>query len=162
MLVRPGLGLPDLFQQALHHGLGVAFDAHGNRVVAPDLLRVDLDLDDLGVRRDEPVVVERGGLAEPGAHGQDGVGLAHRLDAFQRPQSAQVAQVVGVVVGHGVGPSVGRYDGGAGQFRHAADYLAGIAPLHSTAGQYDRALGGRQNGGGLVDQALVSPGTGLA
>ena len=62
---------------------------------------------------------------------------------------------------HGVGPPVGRYDGGAGQFGHPADHVSGVAPLDTAAGQDDRALGGGQYCGGLVDQALVSPGPGL-
>ena len=81
----------DLLQQALHHRLGVSLDSHHQRIVAAQFLWVDFYLDDFGVGWDVSVVVEGGGLAETGSHGQDDVGLAHGLDAFLRAQSAQVA-----------------------------------------------------------------------
>ena len=82
--VRVGFGftLPDFLQETIHDRLGVTFDPYRYGVVSPDFLRVDLDLDNLGVCWDESVVVESGGLAKSSTHGQYGVGLTHRLNSF--------------------------------------------------------------------------------
>ncbi|MGC2517820.1 MAG: hypothetical protein WA373_01750, partial [Burkholderiales bacterium] len=78
-------------------------------IVAPDLLRVDLDLHDRHVGRNDAVIVERGELGEPRACGENQVrALQQRLRlgrarAPDRPHHQRVAgrdRVVARIRGH--------------------------------------------------------------
>ena len=83
----------------------------------------------------EAVVKESGRLPQPGAGGHDNVGVADGVNSLRSAQPAQMPQVVGMVVRHGVGPPVGGNDGCAGQFGQPGDLRIGQAPFHAAAGQ---------------------------
>ena len=79
------LPLAQFLQQPLGHRSGVAFNADGDRVVAANFLRVNLNLDYPGVCGYEAVVVERRGLPQAGAYGQDDVSLSRGFDTLGSP-----------------------------------------------------------------------------
>ena len=161
-LVGPVLSGLDPLNDFLQHRLDIALDSHFHWIVAADFLGVDLYLHDASVGGNKPVVVEAGGLAQPGAGGQDHVGVADGLDPFIGPQPAQVPQEIWVVVGYRVGPPVGCDNGSAQQVGQAGNFRRGHAPLDSATGHDHRTLGGKQCAGRFVHQVAVAPGPGLA
>ena len=154
--------MPEFLENALGHGSGIAFDADGDGVVAPDFLGIDLNLNDLRIGGDEAVIVKGGGLAKAGANGQDDVGFTDGLDSLGRAETAEMPEEIWVVGGHGVGPAVGGHYTRAGQFRKPTDYTSRVAPLHSATCQDYRALGGCEHVRGALDQPQVSARAGLA
>ena len=96
---------------------------------------------DTGVGGYEPVIEEGCRLSQARTGSHDNVGIAHGINRFLGSQAPQMAQVVGVVVGHGIGSAIRRYDGRSGKFGEATHGRVGKAPFHAAAGHNHRPLG---------------------
>ena len=148
--IGPGFPFPQLLPQILQHGPGVPLNPYRHRVVAPDFLGVNFNLNNPGLGRDKAVIVKGGGLTQAGAGGQNHIGLADGFDAFLGSQPPQVAQKKGMIAGYGIGPPVGSNDCRPQQVGQSGYFLSGGAPLDPAAGHDNRPFRRQQDPGRLV------------
>ena len=115
-----------------------------DRIVAPDFLRVDLDLHDRHVGRNDAVVVEGAELGQPRARGEDEIrALQHRLGLgrARAPDRTHDERVLGRnhVVARIRGHHAGREH--PGEFQQ---FVPRARIAHAEAGDEDRPLGAQQ------------------
>ena len=135
----------------------VADDRHVGDAVLADLGRVDVGVDHLGVGAKvrqlpgHPVV-------EPGAEGDEQVGLLQAGDGGDRAVHARHTEVQRVAVGERAAGHQRGHDGDLGQLDEAAQLLAGPGADDAPTDVEDRALGLGDQPGGLADLLAVRAG----
>lgn len=145
---------------------GVAHDRDVRGAVLADLGRVDVGVDDLGVRG-EAVQLAGDAVVEAGSEGDDQVGLLQRGDGGDRTVHARHSHVQRVAVGEGAQRHQGGGDGGSGQLREdlelgggtglddaAADVQDGALGLGDQLGRFTDLLGVRLGDGPVAGQVL--------
>ncbi len=129
--------------QRLQHGDGIGHQRLGGGVVAPDLARIVVDVDERLARhrRGRQRIALRGRLAETRADGEDQVGLQIALDRRLGDLEAQVPRVVGVRIGEIVLPLEGERHRQVLRLRRRQQRLApGRRPNPAAAGDQQRPL----------------------
>ncbi len=143
------LGL-DGDDQVGEHLAGVADDRHVRRAVLADLGRVDVGVDDLGVRG-EAVQLAGDAVVEAGAEGEQQVGLLQGGDGGDGAVHAGHAQVLRVAVREGAERHQGGDHRGAGQLGEDPQLGGGLRLDDAAADVQHRALGADQHLRGLAD-----------
>ncbi|MNX06738.1 hypothetical protein D3C86_364100 [compost metagenome] len=131
---------------------GVADDADIDWIALADLLRVQIDLDQLRAGDVEGVLGPPGAavrLAEGCADGQDDVGRARRVIGDARAPDAGRAQRQGVVLGEDALTHQGGGHRRTQLFRQNLQGVIGAGQSHAVAGEDHRIGRGLQHGDGL-------------
>ena len=128
----------------LGDGPGVAYDAHGQGVVAAHLEGVNVHLDNLCLRVDDAVVPAGAALVDAGAQGQDDIGPVHGLQGLGGTPAARGSHVQPVAVGEGVVVAVGGHHRHIQPLGQGHGIIGGLGVHDAAAGQNQRPLGPRQ------------------
>ena len=142
----------DRRHQLLDDEAAVADDRHVGLAVLAELGGVDVDVDHLGVRRE---LVELAGdpVVEPGAEGDQQVGLLERHDGRVVAVHARHAQGQLVVVGERTPGHERRHDPDVGELGQLAQRLGRPGLEDAAAGVDHRPLGGEDQLGSVLDLA---------
>src|SRR5712691_12787832 len=141
-----GLAL-QLGQDLLHDCLGIADETHLHSAVDTNLLWLDVDLDDLGVRGELAAEAEHPG--EPCPDHQDHVGVPHQ-------GAARRAEVQRVVIGYEAAPHRGGYKRHAQRLHQPAQFQGGLRPPDALAHDHHGPLGGAQQLGSPLDLVWIA------
>ncbi|CAM5513511.1 hypothetical protein SANTM175S_00990 [Streptomyces antimycoticus] len=138
---------------------GVTDDRHVGGAVLADLRRVDVGVDDLGVRG-EAVQLAGDAVVEAGSEGDDQVGLLQRGDGGDRTVHARHSHVQRVAVGERAERHQGGGDGRSGELGEHLQLGGGARLDDAAADVEDGPPGCRDQLGGLADLLGVRLGDG--
>ena len=140
----------------LRHRFRVSHDAHCHRIVAPDLLHVNVHLHNARLRVDDTVVPGRCGLINTCPQGQDKVGAVDGLGYFASPSPPRRANVETMAVGYGVIMPVGRHQRHIAPLSERHRLSAGLSVNDPPTGQQQRPLRLRQERRGALDGLRIT------
>ena len=153
------LGLFNIGQDGLQDIACIAGQAQVYRNIFAQLARVDVDLDDFGTLG-EGVGVQSHTVTEPGADGNDEVGLINGLVGGVAAVHTQQPQIVRLAVAQHTGGHKGVGGGHTGLFQQVAQGLAARRAAHAAAKVDDRAFRFIDEPCGFLDLFLIIAGHG--
>src|SRR5262245_34040564 len=140
----------------LRHRFRVSHDTHRHRIVAHDLLHVDVHLYNARLRVDDTVVPGCRSLIETRPQRQDNVGAVDGLYDFASPSPARWANIEAMAVGHRVVMPVRRHQCHIAALSERYRVSAGFGVNNPATGQQQRPLRLRQERRGTLDGLRVT------
>ena len=143
------------FKHGLQHALGIAYDRHIHAHILADLGRIEVDMDDLGVRREARCLAGHAVVETP-ADIEQNIALLDRAVVMDPAVHARHAERLWMILGEGADAMQRGDDRDAGAIGQFAQFGEGFRDHHTASGHDQRLLGSAEQLDRLADLLAIA------